>query len=179
MRVTSQFMILSDHDIKRYAEAGMIIPWDPQLLNPASLDLTLGNNLMIETQETAELIPFSIQECTQSTPFLLQPGQFVLAETVQTFSIPVDIAGLFFLKSSRARSGLEHLHAGFADPGWNGSVLTMELFNSRTHHPLALYPGMRIGQMVFFKMSSVPSKDYSITGRYNGNTMVTPGLPTP
>lgn len=172
-------MILSDYDIKRYAEAGMIRPWNEQLVNPASLDLTLGSRLLIEDEGSSELVEHDISECTQESPFLLQPGEFVLAETEQMFNMPVDVAGLFFLKSSRARSGLEHLHAGFADPGWNNSVLTMELFNSRKLHPISLYPHMRIGQMVFFKMASVPDKDYSITGRYNGNPTVQAGLPTP
>lgn len=172
-------MILSDFDIRRFGEAGMIQPWDPQLVNPASLDVTLGGTLLIEQEASSDLIEHSLDDYSSEEPYLLQPGHFVLAQTEQFFNMPVDLAALFFLKSSRARSGLEHLHAGFADPGWNRSVLTMELYNSRRLHSIPLYRGMRIGQMVFFKMASTPLADYSVTGRYNGNPTAQPAFLTP
>jgi len=80
---------------------------------------------------------------------------------------------LFFLKSSRAREGYENLHAGYADPGWHGSVLTLELKNSRQLLPLPLYPGMKIGQMVFFRMSQKPVLSYAVTGSYNKDLSTT------
>ena len=87
--------------------------------------------------------------------------------------MPENIAGLFFLKSSRAREGYENLHAGYADPGWNGSVLTLELKNSRQLLPLPLYPGMKIGQMVFFRMSQKPVLSYAQVGHYNKDLSTT------
>jgi dCTP deaminase len=76
------------------------------------------------------------------------------------------------LKSSRAREGLEHLMAGYCDPGWHGSVLTLELHNSRQLWPQLLWPGMKIGQMVFHRMSDLPLRSYAQTGRYNGHATV-------
>jgi dCTP deaminase len=95
---------------------------------------------------------------------LLQPHQFVLAETLEEFKLPDCIAGQLALKSSRAREGIEHLLAGYIDPGYCGR-LTLELQNARSMHPVALWPGMRIAQIVFHRMTMLPSKDYSHTGR--------------
>jgi dCTP deaminase len=87
--------------------------------------------------------------------------------------MPESIAGLFFLKSSRAREGYENLHAGYADPGWHSSTLTLELKNSRQIQPLPLWPGLKIGQMVFFKMSCKPAISYATIGHYNGDLTTT------
>ena len=76
------------------------------------------------------------------------------------------------LKSSRAREGLEHLMAGYCDPGWHGSVLTLELHNSRQLWPVGLWPGMKIGQIVFHLMAERPVASYAQTGRYNGDSAV-------
>lgn len=166
-------MILADRDIRNLCEAGMVTPFDPELLNPASLDVRLGDLLLIETVQGPDLVPYPLSRHTEQNPYLLVPGQFALAQTVETFNLPSHVAAQFMLKSSRARSGLEHLMAGYCDPGWHGSVLTLELHNSRQLHPVALWPGMKIGQMVFHRMQSVPTRDYSVTGRYNGDQQVT------
>ena len=101
---------------------------------------------------------------------MLQPHEFVLAETLERFEIPDAVAGQLALKSSRAREGIEHLMAGYVDPGYAGR-LTLELQNARSLHPVPLWPGMRIGQIVFHKMA-FPNKDYSQTGRYQGDQTV-------
>jgi dCTP deaminase len=62
--------------------------------------------------------------------------------------------------------------AGYCDPGWSGSKLTLELQNARSLHPVALWPEMRIGQLVFHRMSAIPSRDYSVTGHYNNDVSV-------
>ena len=82
----------------------------------------------------------------------------------------------FVLKSSRARSGLNHLLAGWCDPGWHGSRLTLELKNERLHHAIPLYPGLKIGQMVFHAMSNVPMHSYRETGHYNNHLTVMPAV---
>lgn len=79
------------------------------------------------------------------------------------------IAGLFFLKSSRAREGYENLHAGYADPGWHGSTLTLELKNARQLQSIPLWPGLKIGQMVFLRMSAPPQTSYAVVGHYNAD----------
>ncbi len=165
--------ILVDHEIRKLCEAGMVSPFDPELINPASLDVRLGTKLMVEQPHCSELREISIADKSESNPYWLVSSEFVLAPTLETFDLPNFISAQFALKSSRAREGLEHLMAGYCDPGWHGSVLTMELHNSRRYHPIALWPGMKIGQMVFHRTSAVPTRDYSITGRYNQNPTVT------
>ena len=165
-------MILSNRQITARCRGGMVSPFDPALVNPASLDVRLGDTLLIESAESPELVPYPLHQRTQENPYLLKPGQFVLAQTIERFHLPDDIAAQFMLKSSRARSGLEHLMAGYCDPGWHGSVLTLELHNSRQLHPVALWPGMKIGQMVFHQMAATPQRSYAVTGRYNGDAAV-------
>jgi dCTP deaminase len=164
--------ILSDREIFDLCHAGMVTPFEPSLLNPASLDLRLGGTLLIESAASTELVAYPLGRHSQDSPYLMVPGQFVLAETAEVFHLPDDIAGQFVLKSSRAREGIQHMLAGFADPGWNGSRLTMELHNSRQLHPVAIWPDMKIGQMVFHRMSAAPQQSYAITGRYNNHRTV-------
>ena len=164
--------ILADWQIAARCEGGMVSPFDPELVNPASLDVRLGDQLLIESAQGPELVPYPLAGHTEQNPYLLRPGQFVLAHTIESFNLPDDIAAQFMLKSSRARSGLEHLMAGYCDPGWHGSVLTLELNNSRQLHPVALWPGMKIGQMVFHQMAATPQRSYAVVGRYNGDTTV-------
>ena len=166
-------MILCDTEIRALCAEGLVDPYDPELVNPASLDVRLGENLLVEVALTSQMQPFSIKGYTEDRPFLLPPKEFILAETVETFFLPSFLAGQFALKSSRARSGIEHLMAGYCDPGWQGSKLTLELQNARAIHPVALWPGMRIGQLVFHVMSARPAEDYSIVGHYNFDQQVT------
>jgi deoxycytidine triphosphate deaminase len=81
--------------------------------------------------------------------------------------------GVIFPDSYRAREGLQHLLAGWCDPGWNGSRLTLELKNVRQLHWVGIYPGLRIGQMKFMRMDSTPLASYADVGRYNGDVTVT------
>ena len=163
--------VLSDVDIFALARRDLVTPFVPELVNPASLDVRLGENLLVESPLTYQLVHRSIAGCTQEEPFMLQPHEFVLAETLERFNVPNIVAGQLALKSSRAREGIEHLMAGYVDPGYSGR-LTLELQNARCLHPVPLWPGMRIGQIVFHKMSLLPNKDYSVTGRYQGDLKV-------
>lgn len=167
-------MILCDYEIRNLAASGMVENYDKDLINPASLDLRLGNTVMLESVVSTQMIPLDISQYTVEHPYELVPGQFILAQTMEVFNMPENIAGLFFLKSSRAREGYENLHAGYADPGWHGSTLTLELKNARQLQPLPIYPGLKIGQMVFFRMSSTPIISYAVTGSYNNDTSVSP-----
>lgn len=164
-------MILPDLEILALVRRGLVTPFDADLVNPASLDVRLGENLLVELPSVTQLVPYSIAGHTQEKPFMLQPHEFVLAETLEEFKLPDCIAGQLALKSSRAREGIEHLLAGYIDPGYSGR-LTLELQNARTMHAVPLWPGMRIAQIVFHKMSMLPSKDYSMTGRYQGDKTV-------
>ena len=160
-------MILDDASILALVKGGAIENADYDFVNPASLDVRLGPNLMIESAESLEMVPLSIQRCTAERPYWLVPGQFVLAETMEVFHMPEHVAGQFALKSSRAREGLQHLMAGWIDPGFSGSVLTLELKNARQLHKLPLWPGMRIGQIVFMQMLHTPLVSYRRVGHYN------------
>jgi dCTP deaminase len=165
-------VILADKEIHALCQGGLVDPYDPVLVNPASLDVRLGWELLVEVEEYPTLIPIDITGHTPENPFYLRPGEFVLGCTIETFHLPVDVAGQFALKSTRARQGLEHLMAGYCDPGWSGSKLTLELQNARQHHPVALWPEMRIGQIVFHRMSQTPARDYSLVGHYNHDVSV-------
>ena len=169
--------VLCDWEIRaRCEKSEMVVPFNPELLNPASLDVLLGDYLMVESIYSSELVRINIAERTEDDPFMLQSGEFCLAETRELFNLPNDISCQFVLKSSRARSGLNHLLAGWCDPGWHGSRLTLELKNERLHHALPLYPGLKIGQMVFHVMSNVPLKSYAETGHYNNHLRVMPNV---
>jgi dCTP deaminase len=164
--------VLCDWEIKNLCEAGMIEGYAEDLINPASLDVRLGGRLMIEVADTKDFVNVDISHRTSKNPYRLMPGEFCLAETEEIFNIPDSISAQFVLKSSRAREGYENLLAGWIDPGFSGSRLTLELVNARRHWDLPLYPGMKIGQIVFFGMSSIPINSYSKVGRYNGDLRV-------
>lgn len=167
-------MILADWEIRSLCEGQQMVEgYHPELVNPASLDVRLGDFLQVEQRWSQQLRMVDISWATARHPYWLKPGHFVLAQTREVFNLPDHIAAQFVLKSSRAREGLEHLMAGYCDPGWNGSVLTLELHNSRRLHAVPLWPGLPIGQMVFHRMSSRPLKSYAKVGRYNGDKVVT------
>jgi dCTP deaminase len=169
--------VLADWEIRSFCEASqMVWPFSQNLLNPASLDVRLGPNLMIEVRDQPELMRIDISDRTEDDPYLLLPGEICLAETFEQFNLPDSISAQFVLKSSRARDFYGHMLAGWADPGWHGSKLTLELKNERRHHPLPLYPNLKIGQMVFFRMSAVPLKSYALTGHYNNHDIVMPNI---
>jgi dCTP deaminase len=166
-------MILCDQEIRQLClAADLVTPFNPDLINPASIDVRLGDTLLIESAQSRELVVYPLDRHSEEIPYELRPGQFCLAQTVETFNMPDNVAAQFMLKSSRAREGLEHLMAGYCDPGWHGSVLTLELHNSRQLWPQLLWPGMKIGQMVFHRMSDLPLRSYAQTGRYNGHATV-------
>jgi dCTP deaminase len=140
----------------------MITPFNCEQLNPASYDVTVGGKYIYD----GVCMPADITD----DGLLLQPNDFVLLHTVERFKLPPTTAAQFALKSSRAREGFEHSMAGFCDPSWEGT-LTMEIVNV-SKHDLVIMKGMRIGQMVFFKMDAPPMKPYS--GRYQGKDGVNP-----
>ena len=150
----------------------MVYPFDEELLNPASLDVRLGEYLMMEHPCSTELQLVSLAGYSAEDPYWLRPGEFVLAETKETFYLPEDVCGQFALKSSRAREGYSHMLAGWCDPGWHGSKLTLELQNARKMHSLPLFPNLKIGQIIFFKMSATPIKSYAEVGHYNNDQKV-------
>ena len=106
--------------------------------------------------------------------FMVDPGEFILAEINEKLNLPLDISAQFMLKSSIARCGLNHQLAGWIDSGYRGTI-TLELTNVLKHHTIALKEGMPIGQIVFFRHRAVPhKKSYIVRGQYNGAKGVEP-----
>ena len=149
----------------------------PEHVNAASIDLRLGGSIKREVVPTGDenvrlwekgaSIGWREVEMHPEKGEPIYPGEFVLASTQEFFHLPDDISGLFILRSSMARNGLEHLQAGWADAGWNGAQLTLELQNVTRHHRLWIRPGMRIGQIVMFRHSDSKEGSYAIKGKYN------------
>ena len=156
-------MLLSDRDILAEIELGRIAldPWDPQMMQPSSIDVRLDRFFRVfENHRYPHIDPAADQsELTREVepegdePFILHPGEFVLGSTYEVVSLPDDVAARVEGKSSLGRLGLlTHATAGFVDPGFSGHV-TLELANVATL-PIKLYPGMKIGQFCFFRLSS-------------------------
>lgn len=168
--------LLTYNELVKLVENGAIQGVHPDDINGASIDLTLGPNFLVEEESKAGgVVALKRKERPPMRRVYdklhLSPGQFCLAQTLETFNLPDDIAAHYMLKSSLARAGLGHLFAGFADPTWNGSVLTLEYKNELEFHHLLLEEGMKAGQMVFFRGSSpVPlERSYAVRGQYNGD----------
>ena len=170
-------MILNDLEIERLCkEQAMVLPFSPDQLNPASYDVRLGDQIMIESVASPDFVRTPINGFTKENPWLLGPGQFCLASTEELLNMPEDVAGQFALKSSRGREGYSHALSAFIDPGFHGSRLTLELHNIRQVHPIPLYPGMLIGQIVFHRMFATPLVSYKKKGHYNMNETVMPSI---
>lgn len=174
-------MLLSYLELVELVKSG-VIDAPVENINGASIDLTLDNLLLIEKEHVIEqTVDLSIKKFPDMIPlvmtdhgFAMKPGQFILASTQETFNLPNDIAAEFKLKSSIARGGLNHCLAGFADPRWFGSKLTLELKNELQYNQLVLKPGMKIGQIIFYRVTPVPEEhSYAVKGRYNNTTEVT------
>ena len=186
--------LLSYNELCELVERGVITNVEPTQINSTSIDLTLGENIMVESLHPdsqtgiglhGEYIrtglitlrdrvpPFYSAKNIKDKSFTLKPGQFILAQTEQVFNLPEDISAEYKLKSSMARIGLEHLNAGWCDAGWNGSVLTLELKNMLNYHSIELHHGVSIGQVVFFRHTPVPyERSYAARGRYNQDKTV-------
>jgi len=154
---------ICDFQIRHLARTtGLIEPYAPEQLNPASYDVTLGPHAKIETAQGWQDVDISIPG------FHLAPGAFILCATEELIRVPAFLEAQFQLKSSRGREGYNHLLAGYIDPGFTGKV-TLELQNVNRYTWLPLQAGMRIGQLRFMKMDQRPGRPYNLTGRYNND----------
>lgn len=168
-------MILVRRQLEELVITGVITNVTDDLLNPASIDITLGKEIFIETirEKTIEInkTGMEMQKVDISNGYDLSPGEFILGCSEQLFYIPGNISAEFKMKSTAGRCGLSHMMAGWCDPGWHNSALTMELKNMTNHTYIVLKPGIRIGQMVFFSHEEVPEK-HLYKGRYNNDRSV-------
>ena len=179
-------MLLSDRDIRTEVEAGRLAvePWDADLVQPSSVDVRLDRFFRVFNNSRYTHIDPAAQQDDLTTlvepagdePFVLHPGEFVLGSTLEIVTLPDDLAGRLEGKSSLGRLGLlTHSTAGFIDPGFTGHI-TLELSNV-ANLPITLWPGMKIGQLCLFRLSSAAEHPYgsSVYGsRYQGQRGPTP-----
>ena len=179
-------MLLSDRDILAEIESKRIViePYEEAMIQPSSIDFRLDRFFRVfENHRYPHIDPAVDQsdltrvvEAEGDEPFILHPGEFVLGSTFEVVTLPDDVAARVEGKSSLGRLGLlTHATAGFVDPGFSGHV-TLELANVATL-PIKLYPGMKIGQLCFFRLSSPAQHPYGSAkygSRYQGQRGPTP-----
>jgi len=179
-------VLLSDRDIRSELDSGRVglDPFDPEMVQPSSVDVRLDRFFRVFENHRYPHIDPSIEqpELTRlvapeaDEPFILHPGEFALASTYEVVTLPDDVAGRLEGKSSLGRLGLlTHSTAGFIDPGFSGHV-TLELSNVATL-PIKLWPGMKIGQLCLFRLSSPAEHPYGSAkygSRYQGQRGPTP-----
>jgi dCTP deaminase len=150
----------------------MVEPFDPDLVNPASLDIRIGETAKLRRDfAKGGYAEIDLSIYSKESPFQFQPGDRLLVASLETINLPNFLCAQFRLKSSRGREWYEHMEAGFCDPGWHGSKLTMEIINMDLA-PLPIYPGLKMGQLVFSLTLATPDNDYSVVGRYNQDKTV-------
>ncbi|MEW1957705.1 dCTP deaminase [Kineococcus sp. NPDC059986] len=179
-------MLLSDRDIRAQLDSGRVSlePYEPSMVQPSSVDVRLDRFFRLFDNHKYSVIDPALEqpeltrlvETAPDEPFILHPGEFVLGSTYEVVSLPDDISARLEGKSSLGRLGLlTHSTAGFIDAGFSGHV-TLELSNVATL-PITLWPGMKIGQLCFFQLSSPAEQPYgtgSAGSRYQGQRGPTP-----
>jgi len=179
-------MILSDRTIREELAAGRIViePLDEGYIQPSSVDLTLDRYFRVFRNHTMRVIDVKedqeelteLVEIGEDDAFVLHPGEFVLGSTHERVALPTDLVARLEGKSSLGRLGLLiHSTAGFVDAGFDGH-LTLELSNV-ANLPITLYPGMKIGQISFLRMTTpadVPYGSAAVGSKYQGQRGPTP-----
>ena len=179
-------MLLSDRDIRAEIAARrvQVEPFTEAMIQPSSVDVRLDRFFRVFENHKYSVIDPSVEqpdltravETEGDEPFILHPGEFVLASTYEVITLPDDIAGRLEGKSSLGRLGLlTHSTAGFIDPGFSGHI-TLELSNV-ANLPVKLFPGMKIGQLCLIRLSSPAEHPYGSAkygSRYQGQRGPTP-----
>jgi dCTP deaminase len=182
----SSLVILSDRSLREAIAAGRLVidPLDDDAIQPSSIDVRLDNRFRVFYTARHPYIDVKqpmddLTELVEVKPedaFILHPGEFVLGSTLEEVGIPADLAARLEGKSSLGRLGLmTHSTAGFLDPGFVGHV-TLELSNV-ANLPITLYPGMRIGQIAVFQLTTAAERPYGSRGvgsKYQGQRGPTP-----
>ena len=180
--------ILAYDELLTLIDQGVITGVTDEDVNGTSIDVHLGGSFLLEQLPIQDSFgPRIVDLAARQSPSMnsysipagraidLLPEQFMLGCTREIFNLPHDLSAQFLLKSSVARAGLSHALATWADPGWHGSTLTLELHNLLSHHTLRLTVGMPIGQMIFHRHAPVPAHaSYAARGRYNNDPQVQP-----
>ena len=151
---------MNDRMIHAWATDGGVTPYDPAMVNPASIDLRYSGRWRWATNT-----PERWTDVMDSDELVIEQGQLFLLDTIEYITMPIDYGGMLMLKSSMGRMGLEHLHAGWFDPSFEGTA-TLEVTNLHPY-PVTLKRGQPIVQLVL-TWTGIPSRGYDVTGRYNG-----------
>lgn len=176
-------MILSDGTIRKLlADLRIAIePLDENLIQPASVDVRLGDTFLVFRRHTnSDIDPWQANDALmepvlvpEGDPFILHPGEFVLGTTFERLTLPNDVVARIEGKSSLGRLGLLiHATAGFIDPGWTNGQITLELSNVAPL-PIRLWPGMKIAQLSFIQMDAPAERPYghpSLGSKYQGQS---------
>jgi dCTP deaminase len=179
-------VLLSDRDLRKEVDSGRLVlePFDDAMVQPSSIDVRLDRFFRVFNNTRYTHIDPAVQQDDLTTlvepvddePFVLHPGEFVLGSTFELVTLPDDLAGRLEGKSSLGRLGLlTHSTAGFIDPGFSGHI-TLELSNV-ANLPITLHPGMKIGQLCLFRLSSsaeFPYGSQQAGSRYQGQRGPTP-----
>lgn len=164
---------LIDTELKQFIAGGGIHNCPFALVNPASVNLEIGNSAKIEqpiTNADGVIIGSSMQnldlrEFNKKKPYMLAPGEFILTDVKQVLNLPADCEAQVILRSSAARAGFDHALAGYVDPAYKGR-LTLEFVNCRRYQNLGIYPGQQLVQLRIYRLSEPPERGYDLTGRY-------------
>lgn len=166
--------------LRELHERGVILKYEQRAVNAASLDIHLGKTILVERYNESgrpinyrkrERLPMQEIDISEK-PYVLRPGEFILAHTIEVFDFPNDLTALLRIKSSQGRIGFEHLDAGWVDPGFAGS-LTLEYKSMLQFNDIEIQYGDPIGQLVFFPVEEVPADlAYKSVGRYGGSHSV-------
>ena len=167
-------MILSDQTIMKMLEEGTlrISPLDPRQIQPASVDIRLGNTFSVVEDTSQGIILMdraTPYKTIQSDSYLLLPNQFVLATTMEYIALPDSVTAFVEGRSSMGRMGLFIQNAGWVDPGFEGEI-TLELYNAN-RCAIQLQAGRRVGQLVFAQTSGPVLHPYR--GKYQGQRNAT------
>ena len=162
-------MILSDKTILEMLAAGTlkIDPMEREQVQPASVDIRLGNTFSIVEDSPSGIIALDNgirYKTITSESYVLLPNQFVLATTREYFVLPDDVTAFVEGRSSLGRLGLFIQNAGWVDPGFQGEI-TLELYNAN-RCAIELKAGRRVGQLVFARMDGAALHPYR--GKYQG-----------
>ena len=164
-------MIINDTQLFTLAQQGLIAPFHKENLQGSSIDLTLGNEIQVETP-TGSFNHMRKFQVSDDKPYMLRPGEFILAHTAEVIHLPDDVCGMVLLRSSAARAGYEHSFAGWVDPGFRGTIVA-ELRNNLHNHMLPIEVGMRLLQLVLIKMTLPAAQPYYQKGNYQNQTGAT------
>jgi dCTP deaminase len=173
-------VIFSDRTIRESIDSGsiQIDPFEPSHVQPSSVDLRVGSGFRIFVNHRYSQIDprhpqpdlTQLVEVAENEPFMLHPGEFVLGSTLERVKLGNGVVARLEGKSSLGRLGLLiHSTAGFIDPGFEGHI-TLELSNVATL-PIAIYPGMKIGQISFYRMTTEADLPYGspqLGSKYQG-----------